>query len=330
MKRSGSDYWPLYHDDFWDDPEVLALSEREQLAYLFLLGLQWKHGSLPASEDAIALMCRRFRGWPKLWQTLAKFFPSCTDGTRSNKRLAFEAEEIESKRANENSRKARWRTKKQGLSTSPSRGTETRGHDARRGEEKRGEEKRGEASASARGKRAPSGRVQEFVAEWQEAYREHEGREYVMHAGDGPGVAAFEKRAKSVTVSEFRSTACALLECADLPNVDPFWVTNRNLRTLCSRWSDVAGIRVQTEARKRAKDPPKSFAQESFEHLIGTSPTLNPQGYEDAARSIALPPRQPPGTLASGVARNALAPGQLRALPREAESIPDEQHRERG
>lgn len=150
MKRSGSDYWKLYHDDFWDDEEVLPLNEAECGIYLYLLGLQAKHGSLPGSQAALDAIGRRFRSWPKAWPKLAKFFPIGDDGMRRNPRQAFENAETDEKRSKESDRKSRYRASKQGLS----RGT-GRGQDADvpsmsrlRGEERREEEKREESQNS--------------------------------------------------------------------------------------------------------------------------------------------------------------------------------------
>lgn len=238
MKRTASDYWPLYHDDFWDDPEVLALSEREQLAYLFLLGLQWKHGSLPGSDAQLALMCRRFRGWPKLWQTLAKFFPSCTDGTRSNNRLAFELEEIENRRAKSSDRKARWRTKKQGLSTSPSHGTETQGNAARRGEEKKREETRGEEkpprARRTRDKPAVTHDRRLVSDYWCGAFQRAREAPYAWEGGkDGDALTRVLKAAGG-DVAEVQRRIDKFL-------ADGFWSGKADFGKFVSQWNAMAG-----------------------------------------------------------------------------------------
>lgn len=170
MKRSGSDYWKLYHDDFFDDELVLPLSAAEVGIYLWLLGLQAKHGSLPGSDAALAAMGRRWgRDWGKAWPKLAKFFPTNDSGNRENPRQAFELSEVDASRSKQTSRKARWRDQKRALSTGTSAG-QGRGQDwdgdalsRTRGEERREEERREEetrqdmppAEASANKSRAP-------------------------------------------------------------------------------------------------------------------------------------------------------------------------------
>lgn len=149
MKRSGSDYWKLYHDDFFDDERVLPLSAAEVGIYLWLLGLQAKHGSLPGSDAALAAMGRRWgRDWGKAWPKLAKFFPINDSGNRENHRQAFELSEVDASRSKETSRKTRWRDRKRALSTGTSAG-QGRGQDGDgdalsrlRGEEIREEETR--------------------------------------------------------------------------------------------------------------------------------------------------------------------------------------------
>lgn len=193
LKRSGSDYWPLYHDDFWDDPIVLAMGEREQLAYLFLLGLQWKHGGLPASDKALSVMCSRFYAWPKLWRSLAHLFPKCEQsGLRVNARLRFEASEVDAKRLGSSSRKARWRAQKRGLSQECPMGQVQGVPPLRRGEEKRGEE----TSPSEKADRAPratprklaTGPEAEVVRAFEAVFLERLGTAY-QHQGAKDGAA---------------------------------------------------------------------------------------------------------------------------------------------
>lgn len=148
MKRTGSDYWKLYHDDFWDDPDVLPLSEGEAGIYVYLLGIQAKHGYLPGSDGALDAIGRRFKTWPKVWPKLQKFFPIEEDGHRRNPRQAFELSEIDAKREKATDRKSRYRASKRQLSTGTGTG-QGRGRDGDvpqvshdRGEERREEEKR--------------------------------------------------------------------------------------------------------------------------------------------------------------------------------------------
>lgn len=156
MKRTGSDWWKLYHDDFWDDEHVLKLSAAQAGVYLFLLGLQAKHGKLPEDPESVALLCRRFwkrrTEWDALWAVLARFFPtSDTLRARFNPRQAFELTEIEADRGKETGRKARWRASQAGLSRDCPGGTNADVPGERRGEEK---EKRPEERRPKRARRA--------------------------------------------------------------------------------------------------------------------------------------------------------------------------------
>lgn len=166
----------------------------------------------------------------------------------------------------------------------------------------------------AKAPRAPSGPVQEIIAAWQAEYLAATGDVYVLHPGDAPAVAALVKRAP-ITASDARDRARLLLDAQDA-----FWITNRNLRTLATRWSDVASIPVADAARAAAKAPPKSFAAESFENLITSA-----QDHEAAARLIARPDtsRLPPGATARSLAEQQTPARQLRALPRQAGLDPD-------
>lgn len=260
MKRSGSDYWKLYHLDFWEDPDVLPLSEGEAGIYLYLLGVQAQQGALPGSKEALDAIGRRFRSWSKAWPKLEKFFPLDADGLRRNARQTFELAEVDAKRAKASDRKSRFRASRRGVSTGTGRGqdADVPSMSRPRGEETREEKRRPvptEQEApppatppSPRAPRAPSGVVQGIIAAWQAEFLAATGEAYVLHPGDAPAVAALAKRAGAVTPQDARTRARMLLGAQDA-----FWLTNRNLRTLATRWSDVASIPVADAARSRAK-----------------------------------------------------------------------------
>lgn len=140
MKRSGSDYWALHHDDFWDAEEVLRMKPAVKAAFLFLLGLQAKHGSLPVDPRTIAALAAphfpNFLRW--YWPTLEQHFPiEVRDGVdqgRRNPRQARETDSIDARRGDDAAKKRLQRAKK---ATCPE---DVPPREERRGEERREEE----------------------------------------------------------------------------------------------------------------------------------------------------------------------------------------------
>lgn len=64
-------YYPLYVDDFDEDPNVLAMNLAEVGLYQLALNESWKRGSIPAEPKALAVLIRRkpaevCRAWPKV------------------------------------------------------------------------------------------------------------------------------------------------------------------------------------------------------------------------------------------------------------------------
>ena len=114
MKRSGSDYWKKYHDDFWDSPDVLAMTPAEAAVFDFLLGLQNKYGSLPADPKSVAALCSRFPNFLRwYWPKLERLFPlDATGSHRANPRQARETAQIDEKRAADAARKQAERLRK--------------------------------------------------------------------------------------------------------------------------------------------------------------------------------------------------------------------------
>jgi len=96
--------------------------------------------------------------------------------------------------------------------------------------------------------RKPSGAVQTFIALWLKLFREEvfdaagSPVEYgALSEGDGAGVARLcRSRPKEVEDLELVERRMLAL----LRSSDPFWLTNRNLRTLCSRWTDIASLPI--------------------------------------------------------------------------------------
>lgn len=130
MKRSGSDYWKKYHDDFWDDPDVLRMTPAQAGVYDFLLGIQAKHGKLPVDPRSIAALCARFPNFIRwYWPVLEKHFPiahreeceaaatglrcACDLGRR-NPRQAREVDAIDARRGDDAAKKRLERANKAG------------------------------------------------------------------------------------------------------------------------------------------------------------------------------------------------------------------------
>lgn len=114
-KRSGSDWWKFHHDDFWDSEFVMEAADSAALAYVFLLGMQSKHGGLPGKDSAVLLMLGR-RWGPKqaraIWETLGPRFPLCEDGKRRDARQHRDVLATDRQRELSRKRKERERAKK--------------------------------------------------------------------------------------------------------------------------------------------------------------------------------------------------------------------------
>lgn len=275
MKRSGSDYWKLYHDDFFDDERVLPLSAAEVGIYLWLLGLQAKHGSLPGSDAALAAMGRRWgRDWGKAWPKLAKFFPINDSGNRENPRQAFELSEVDASRSKETGRKARWRKLQKELSTGTSAGqgrgqdgdgdalSRTRGEERRedetRREETRGEETDGQSPSLSRAQRAepkprvsaePSNSATRLISDfWCDRFLKIRGAKYVWQGGKDGALLARLLKATGGDVAEIQRRAERFL-------TDPFWSEKADWSKFCSQYNAMAGNGkpVEDEFEKAAR-----------------------------------------------------------------------------
>ncbi len=248
MKRTGSDWWKLYHDDFWDDEHVLKLSAAQAGVYLFLLGLQAKHGKLPEDPESVALLCRRFwkrrTEWDALWAVLERFFPT-SDALRArfNPRQAFELTEIEADRGKETGRKARWRASQAGLSRDCPGGTNADVPVERRGEEKRGDKKRGEES-SPRAKRTRDKPVQTHARKlvsdyWCGAFQRARSAPYAWQGGTDGGHLTRVLALAQDDVAEVQRRIDRFL-------ADPFWQPKADFGKFVGQWNAMAGTQSRS------------------------------------------------------------------------------------
>ncbi len=103
-------------------------------------------------------------------------------------------------------------------------------------------------------KRQPRGLADECIGWWRENFPSEvydargERVAYRMHPADGKAVSALvrDETPNGLTLELFQRRARALLRSRK-----PFWMENRNLRTLCWKWSDIASLEVVESA------PPK-------------------------------------------------------------------------
>lgn len=91
-------YYPLYVDDFDEDPNVLAMNLAEVGLYQLALNESWKRGSIPAEPKELAVLIRRkpsevCRAWPKVQPC---WINNCIPG-----RLVNPRQEREREKANE-------------------------------------------------------------------------------------------------------------------------------------------------------------------------------------------------------------------------------------
>ena len=85
-------YYPLYVDDFDEDPFVLEMNLQEVGLYQLSLNEAWKRGSIPDDPRALAMLIRReprevARAWPKV---RARFVENGTPGRMVNPRQELE------------------------------------------------------------------------------------------------------------------------------------------------------------------------------------------------------------------------------------------------
>ena len=87
-------YYPLYVDDFDEDPNVLAMNLAEVGLYQLALNEAWKRGSIPADPEDLAIIIRRRpadvkKAWPKVQPC---WVPNCAPGRLVNPRQERERE----------------------------------------------------------------------------------------------------------------------------------------------------------------------------------------------------------------------------------------------
>lgn len=81
---SAREWFPFFYDAFWEDENVVGMTESAALLYLFLLSRQWKHGSLPADPEKIRRLCPRWElEWKAVWREVEPRFPICSSGCSS-------------------------------------------------------------------------------------------------------------------------------------------------------------------------------------------------------------------------------------------------------
>lgn len=125
-------------------------------------------------------------------------------------------------------------------------------------------------SDEPRKKRAPRNLADECIGWWKAAFpsnvRDARGEpvHYRMGGGDGKAVQDLirDLEPHGLTLEKFQRNALALMRTRDR-----FWSTNRTLRVLCSRWSDIAALEVlETAAPKRSHlgQPPTFKPDPSF------------------------------------------------------------------
>lgn len=267
MKRSGSDWWKLYHDDFWES-EVVLLAEPDVAAvYLFLLGIQAKHGELPGDVRAVRALCSRFSDelWARAWAVLESCFPLTGDGSRANTRQASLLSEVDRERslARARQRAARKERERGPLSRARHANVTPRRHAdvtlERRGEERRGEipsppergsapvadapapqaePVNGHATATASPPKPPRAVPDtphhQTIDRWCKAYREAVGEDYVVQAKDA---AAVKTMLRSHTPDRILEQAQRLLYCESA-----FHAEHRTLAWLSAKWNEIGQL----------------------------------------------------------------------------------------
>lgn len=90
---SGKDWLPFYPAAFWEDEDVVALSNEAVGLYLWLLCRQWNHYSLPQEPGKLRALCPRWAStWDALWAEVEHLFGVEADGRRRNPRMKVEVE----------------------------------------------------------------------------------------------------------------------------------------------------------------------------------------------------------------------------------------------
>ncbi len=86
-------YFPFYHEDFFSDEKVLAMTDSEIVAYIRLLGFQWKEGSIPEDAQILSrIFSLSLSKTRKIIENVVKPCFSLVDekGRRRNPRMAEE------------------------------------------------------------------------------------------------------------------------------------------------------------------------------------------------------------------------------------------------
>jgi hypothetical protein len=224
MKRACSDWWRCPHDEVWDSGDILPLdvTEGEAGVFFYLIGIQAKFGHLPADDDAVAMICRRFRNFRRVWIRVSEWFPLVSTEAGTRRQCAWmraEQARLDSKRAGDAGRKRDSRGQEAPLSD----GVTARGEE-RRGEEKRGEEKRD--ISIPRGKRGstprkpPSGDHADLIAHWCAEWERTRGDAYAVNgAVDGSAFKRVLVMAKG-DLGEAKRRTTKLLGMVDRWNFD--------------------------------------------------------------------------------------------------------------
>lgn len=170
----------------WVSGEILPLdaTEAESTVFIFLLGLQCKFGSLPNHDPSLAMMCRRWPSFAKVWPKIRHLFPPNSSGRLQNPWMASETSSIDTERVAEADRKRAARADKRAMSggrpeMSPGTSAES-GVQERRGDESTGQERKKSASRGSATPPIPDSLPREIntpevvaaLAEYQESRRE--------------------------------------------------------------------------------------------------------------------------------------------------------------
>ncbi len=254
----------FYPGDYLSDRNVVAMTMEERGVHLTLLCSQWIDGPLPADPAKLARLVHLTpEAFARVWPAVSPCFDVLGEGTIANGRMererAFQAEgrerRIEASKIATEARLAKEcdsnRARIEHESSPPLSPTPDTRSPTPQALPPTPETL--SPAKKSRAPRAPSGAVQEIIAAWQEEFRAHEGEPYVLAPGDASNVAALVKRAPTVTAQDARTRAQTLLRATDA-----FWLTNRNLRTLATRWSDIPSI----PASEAAKPKPFKLAHE--------------------------------------------------------------------
>lgn len=94
MSHAASDWMPFEWADFWDADAVLGMDNDAALLYLWLLGWQWRDGSLPGDPKTVrrAVPARFVESFDRAWPQIEACVPLCEDGRRRNPRVSRDLE----------------------------------------------------------------------------------------------------------------------------------------------------------------------------------------------------------------------------------------------